>query len=128
MARKQVRLDPAKIEAEARAAEEATKAAEAPPEPPPVVIVPDAPPGSVPEPPDKAPPVPAVATPPAEAATPPPPAPKAPAAPRKRYRVTEDRRFALYGMTMHWRAGRMLDPNGYDIAHLRAIGVKMEEV
>jgi hypothetical protein len=153
MARKQqVKLDPARIEAEAQAskeaeeaaliamikAEEDAKAAEALPVPPPVVIIPDAPPESLEKPPVAdpagAPPVPVAAIPQAAPVNPPPPAPKPAPKPapapyvQKRYRVTEDRRFALNGMTQNWRAGRMLDSNGYDITYLRSIGVKMVEV
>jgi hypothetical protein len=42
--------------------------------------------------------------------------------------VQEDIRFVYRGMTLNWREGRMLDGNGYDVAYLRSIGVKMTEV
>lgn len=144
MARKQVRLDPAKIEAEAKAAldtmanlieadakanliEADANAAEVPPAPPPVVIVPDAPPESMPDAPAAAPSATADEAP---STIPAPAYPKPVNTPyiQKRYRVMEDIRFALYGMTMNWRVGRMLDSNGYDITYLRSIGVKMQEV
>jgi hypothetical protein len=148
MARKQVKLDPEKIEAETKAAkdaeeaalialikaEEDAKAAEALPVPPPAVIIPDAPPESLEAPPAEAPvtapPAPVAAIPQAAPVNPTPPAPKPAPAPyvQKRWRVTEDKRFSYKGMSLDWRAGRMLDSNGYDITYLRSIGVKMVEV